>query len=431
MMNVKISPHKLSGFIAAPMSKSEAHRILICAVLSDSPSKIFAGQNGTKKLSDDVVATINCLKSLGAEITFTDNSFINIMPLSINNIPDYIELDCRESGSTFRFMLPVAAALCGHVKFKGCGRLPERPVGELIRAMKINGVQFSSEHLPFETFGKLKAGRYELLGNVSSQYISGLMLALPVLENDSTIKLTSGLKSAAYIDITISSLKKFAVDIKSCGNEYKITGGKKFKSPGIISAEGDWSGAAFFLAAGALSGPVSVTGLSMSSSQGDKRILDILSDMGAEVKVNNGVVTVSPALKTEKHRHVEIDIDSTPDLLPILAVTASCSGCEAKFYNASRLRLKESDRIKSTASIIRSLGGIATEKSDELFVKGSWGLKGGIADGAHDHRIVMAAAVAGIKCSREIIITDAESAGKSYPEFFKDYELLGGHVNVI
>lgn len=431
-MKVRISPHGLSGFVTAPVSKSEAHRLLICAALSNAPVKIFMGNDGSEGLPDDIKATVNCLAALGTQIAFDESGVVNVTPLNTNNIPKHAELDCHESGSTLRFILPVACALCDSVSVRAHGRLPERPLSELMSAMEIHGVKFSSQHLPFETSGKLQSGTYELPGNVSSQYISGLMLALPVLRNDSTIKLTSLLKSAAYVDITLSALKKFGVEVNTSGNTYRIPGGKKFSSPHEISADGDWSGAAFFLAAGALSGPVSVKGLSMNSPQGDKKIVDILRKLGACVKVYDDVITVSPISHAVKsYRRVEIDIDPTPDLLPVLAITASCSGRDVKFYNASRLRLKESDRIKSTASIIRSLGGFATENGDELFVNGSANLTGGLAKGFHDHRIVMAAAVAGVKCEHEVIITDAESAGKSYPEFFKDYESLGGHVNVI
>ena len=177
-MNVKIFPHKLSGCVNAPISKSEAHRILICSALSNAPVKLFAGKNAINKFSDDIVATINCLRALGAEISCNED-FINITPIKLNNIPSEIELDCQESGSTLRFMLPVATALCEHVKIKGCGRLPERPLNDLINAMKNHGVKFSSEHLPLETSGKLQAGVFELAGNVTSQYISGLIQYQP------------------------------------------------------------------------------------------------------------------------------------------------------------------------------------------------------------------------------------------------------------
>lgn len=426
-MDVKISLNnkKLSGVVNAPISKSEAHRLLICAALSDNPTKLFLGSG---ELSEDIYATINCLRSLGAGINFTSENTLTVAP--IKNISECPELDCKESGSTLRFMLPVAAALCERVKFTGCGRLPERPVKELINVLKNHGVNFSSEHLPFEVSGKLQAGTFEISGSVSSQYISGLMLALPILKENSTIKLTSALKSSAYVDITISALKKFGVDIEASNNTYKISGSQKFLSQEIISVCGDWSSAAFFLAAGALGGPVSVSGLNLNSPQGDKKVLDVLKNFGADVKIFDDVITVSQSEKSQS-QHFEIDIDPTPDLLPILAISAACSGHEVNFFNASRLRLKESDRITATASLIRSLGGEAVEKPDALFINGRKKLLGGVAHGFHDHRIVMAAAVAGVKCPREVIITDAESTRKSYPEFFRDYKSLGGRVNVI
>ena len=431
-MIVKISPHKLSGTVTAPVSKSEAHRMLICAALSDAPVKLFMGKN-TKELPNDVAATVKCLRALGAEISFTDGNFLNVTPVDFKNIPQEIELDCQESGSTLRFILPVASALCEHVRLKGCGRLPERPVSELINAMKNHGVNFSSMHLPFETSGKLQSGVYELPGNISSQYVSGLMLALPLLKSDSEIKLTSELKSSAYVGITLSVLKKFGLEINQQNNIYKISGGKKFVSPGSLSIGGDWSGAAFFFAIGALSDSVSVAGLSVNSPQGDKKILDILADMGADVKTEDGIITVSPFQKNKKFKQIEIDIDSTPDLFPILAAAASCSGCGIIFHNASRLRLKESDRIASVAAMINSLGGKFEfdEKSGAVSVGGNCNLKGGSVNGCNDHRIVMAAAVAACKCAREVTITDAECVKKSYPEFFSDYSSLGGIVNVI
>lgn len=424
-MNVVIEPHKLSGYITAPLSKSEAIRMLICASLCHEPVKLFIGQEGL--LSDDIEAAVDCIKTLGAEIFFTDDGFINITPINPANIPECPVLNCRESGAALRFLLPVVSALCERAYFTGTGRLPERPISELMNVMKAHGVNFSADNLPFEISGKLQSGKFELAGNISSQYITGLMLALPLLKGSSTIELTSKLKSSSYIDITISTLKKFGVNVEQDGNKYFIDG--DFVSPGAVSIGGDWSGAAFFLAAGALAGSVSVMGLSTSSAQGDKKILDVLASFGADVKVSRNSITVSRS--SGKFKRLEIDIDPIPDLLPVLAVAASCTGCEAKFCNASRLRLKESDRILSTASIVRSLGGFAHEKPDELFVSGSTNLTGGLAEGFHDHRIVMAAAIAGVKCRSEVIITNAESSRKSYPNFFRDYKILGGCVHAV
>lgn len=425
-MNIIIEPHELSGYITAPLSKSEAIRMLICASLCTSPVRLFIGQEGISGLSDDIETAIECLRTLGAGIAFGEDGFISITPIDPANIPEHPVLNCRESGATLRFLLPVVSALCDCSCFTGTGRLPERPITDLMKAMNVHGVSFSSKRLPFEVSGRLRTGTYELPGNISSQYITGLILAFPIL-GGSTITLTSPLKSASYIDITISILRKFGVEVSCMGSTYNING--SFTSPGAVSVGGDWSGAAFFLAAGALSGSVSVTGLAVNSAQGDKQILDVLASLGAEVRTDRNVITVSRT--SGVFRRLELDIDPIPDLLPVLAVAASCSGCEARFRNASRLRLKESDRIASTASIVRSLGGFAVESPDSLFISGSSTLTGGLAEGYHDHRIVMAAAVAGVRCSSEVIITNAESARKSYPKFFRDYALLGGSVHVV
>lgn len=437
-MNVKITPKILSGNIAAPASKSEAHRILICAALAgDKASEIKINTN----LNDDINATIDCLRALGAEFN-AKNNIIKVIPVNKNKIPERPVLDCRESGSTLRFMLPVAAALCDNAVFKGSGRLPERPVNDLLKAMSEHGVNFSNEKLPFETNGKLKSGKFFIAGDISSQYITGLLLALPVLDDDSEIILTSPLKSADYVNITLKAMNDFGVNVKLNKNIYEIASYNKFKSPEDISVGGDWSGAAFFLAAGALNAEISVSGLDINSAQGDKKILEFLKNFGAKVEIKNNNITVSPGkLKAQK-----IDIDATPDLLPILAVVAAFADGKTEFYNGARLRLKESDRIKAAAEMINSLGGRANSKSsciaeelpDGLIIHGekfldnlNLDLNLKRVDGFNDHRIVMAAAIAASRCSSEVIISGAEAVKKSYVNFFEDYNKLKGSTHVV
>lgn len=407
-MNKTISPSPITGTIPAIASKSDAHRRLICAALAKEPSLLELSTT-----SRDIEATIDCLKALGARID-RQGTQVRITPGAKPPAP---ELDCGESGSTLRFLLPVAAALGGETSFIGHGRLPQRPLEDLKRVMMAGGISFSAETLPFTISGKLKAGDYSLPGNVSSQYITGLMLALPLLEGDSRIVLTTPLESRGYVDMTISALKAFGVTIEATSTGWNIPGDQTFTGSSA-QVEGDWSNAAFWLCAGAISGPVTVTGLAQDSCQGDKAVLDILRRFGAHVTVTENAVTVAPASLTG----CEIDVSDIPDLLPVLAVTAACAQGETRFTGAARLRLKESDRLTTTAAMLNALGAHAQELPDGLVVSGS--LTGGTVDGAGDHRIVMSAAIASGRCSIPVTITGAEAADKSYPDFWNDLQKM-------
>lgn len=418
-MNVTITPAPLTGTLPAVPSKSDAHRALICAALADRPTTLWL-----PRTSADIEATCGCLRSLGADITRRDDH-VTVRPIS--SVPEHPVLDCGESGSTFRFLLPVAAAICSSsVRFTGRGRLPERPIGPLKAAMESHGVAFSGETLPFELSGRLTGGAYSLPGNVSSQYITGLLLAFPKLALDSTLTLTTALESAAYVDITLHALSRFGVQVWAAGGVYRMPGAQTFRSPGKISVDGDWSNAAFFLAAGALGRSLTLTGLDLHSPQGDKAVLALLRTFGARVMVSGCDVTLSPGPLTGG----AVDVSEIPDLLPVLAVTAACGSGQTRFTNARRLRLKESDRLASTSAMLRSLGGSVQELPNGLIVQGG-GLTGGTVDGCNDHRIVMAAAIAAICCTVPVTITGAEAVSKSYPAFFEDYTKLGGVVHVL
>ncbi|PKM73560.1 MAG: 3-phosphoshikimate 1-carboxyvinyltransferase [Firmicutes bacterium HGW-Firmicutes-16] len=417
-MDVIVTPSKLSGSVSSIPSKSVAHRLLICAALADKPTSLVLPSS-----SDDIDATIGALKALGAVIEREDDT-VTITP--IGEVPENPVLDCRESGSTLRFMLPVAAALCEHVSFTGGGRLPERPITELSDAMKRHGVSFSSDKLPYEMNGRLTGGEFIISGGVSSQYLTGLLLALPSLEEDSSIKLSSKLVSSAYVDITLLALERFGVKVKRSENEYQISGSNKFRSPERLSVDGDWSNAAFFLAAGAIGVPVTVTGLDSSSPQGDKAIVALLQRFGAEVSSEGTQFTVKPG----RLRGCEIDLSEVPDLLPALSVVAAYAEGETNFVNGAHLRYKESDRLASTASMINAMGGKAQAYSDALTVFGG-ALSGGTVSSFNDHRIAMAAAIAGSACSGPVTITGAEAVNKSHPAFFSDYVKLGGKADVI
>ena len=417
-MNIVIEPSPLKGEIAAIPSKSVAHRMLICAALADGPTTLRI-----PKTSDDIDATADCLRALGAAITVNNEDYIVEPIAQIENIP---LLDCGESGSTLRFLLPVAAAAADRCRFDGHGRLPERPLSDLTDAMKEHGVSFDGEKLPFTIGGRLRGGIYRLPGNVSSQYITGLLLALPLCEEDSVIELTTALESASYIDITLSVLKTFGITVHCERNRYIIPGKQVFRSPGTLPVEGDWSNAAFFLTAAALNNDIAMTGLNPDSAQGDRKIIALLEQLGAVTQKDNGRLT----LRSDELKGCTIDIQDTPDLLPVLSVAAAFAQGKTTFINAARLRLKESDRLASSAAMIENLGGRAEVGEDELTVYGT-GLIGGTVDSCNDHRIAMSAAVAATRCSKPVTILNAEAVKKSYPGFYNDYNKTGGKAHVL
>lgn len=417
-MTATITPAPLRGKISAVTSKSDAHRLLICAALADRPTKI--AMNST---SDDINATVSCLRALSAEISVVSDG-AEVSP--IKKIPPAPVLDCMESGSTLRFLLPVAAALGADATFTGRGRLPERPIGELTAQLARHGVSVSSDRLPFEISGRMTGGEFSLPGNVSSQFVTGLLLALPLC-GGGTVTTTTPLESAPYVDLTRAEMARFGVHVSSGEGQFTVAAGDVYRSPGFIRAEGDWSGAAFFLAAGALSGEVTVTGLNPGSPQGDKAIVSLLRRFGADVEVSGDAITVR---HTGRLRACEIDVTEIPDLLPVLAVVAAAANGKTVFTGASRLRLKESDRIASTAAMIRSLGGISDERPDGLVVTGT-ALSGGCVDSFGDHRIAMSAAVAATVCSGNVTITNPMCVSKSYPDFYREYIKLGGNVRVV
>ncbi len=402
--------NKAPESVVAIPSKSELHRLLIASALSDRPTRIECSRS---MRSDDIDATADCLRALGANITFGD-TYIDVSP--IKNIPDRPLLNCRESGSTLRFMLPIAAALGANASFIGSGRLPERPLGDLVGEMKNHGVTFSAEKLPFTLGGRLTAGEYNISGNISSQYITGLLFALATIPENSVINLTSPLESSAYVDITCDVLTKFGIDTLKKESCYEVIGKVSFTSPEKISASGDWSNISYFLASGALFAPITVSNLDLNSSQGDKKILDILKDFGAIVEADKNTVKVSPC----KRSAFTADLEQIPDLLPTLAVLACFADGESRFCGGARLRLKESDRISSVASMINSLSGEAHELPDGLIVKGKKPI-GGVIDGCGDHRIVMAGSLISLGCSEDVKIIGANAVRKSYPTFFEEF----------
>ena len=420
MSIVKYLPFTPSGSVTAPPSKSDVHRAIICAALSKGVSTI-----SPVALSNDIKATIGCIEALGAK-TYIENNVLTVDGTELFSNKT-ATLDCGESGSTLRFFIPVAAVGGVNASFIGSGRLPKRPIGIFTDLLPIFGVNCETEGgLPLKISDKLQSGTFKIPGNVSSQFITGLLFALPLLENDSDIVLTSPIESVGYIDMTIYTMSKFGVEIETTDFGWHIKGNQSYK-PCNYTTDGDWSQAAFFMVSGAINGSITVNGVNRDSAQGDRKIAELISQFGAEVLQTDTSVTVNSG----KMHAITIDASQIPDLVPVLAVCATFADGTTKIINAQRLRIKESDRLKTTANLINNLGGNVKELSDGLEITGVKQLSGGIADGCNDHRIVMSAAVCAAGLDGEIECSDALSINKSYPEFFNDYNSIGGRANVL
>ncbi len=406
MSSVKIYPSVLNGRISVPPSKSAAHRAVICSALANGPEIFPAGTH----LSDDITATSLAMKAI-------QNRCGN----------EKIQIDCSESGSTLRFLIPVAAALGINAELIGHGRLPERPIGVYLDCLPEHGVSCkTSGGLPLEIDGQLIPGEFVLPGNISSQFITGLLLALPLLNGESILTLSSPLESAGYVDMTIQIMRDFGVTVDTIENGWQIAGNQNYL-PRDYKVERDWSQAAFFLAAGALGGKLALQGLNPNSCQGDLAAETLFQAFGAKTEWNGSVLSVSP----HQLDGIEIDASQIPDLVPVLAVTAALCKGQTRIYNAQRLRIKESDRLAAMADGLTKLGGKVMQTDDGLVIEGVARLHGGEVDGCNDHRIVMALAIAALNTDGCVTISDAQSIQKSYPTFFEDYNMLGGNANVV
>lgn len=415
-MNVTVFPSAPTGTVSAISSKSAAHRLLICAAFAQAETVIRC--DTTNK---DIDATVGCLCALGAKISYNP-PFFHVTP--IKTPPSTAVLDCGESGSTFRFMLPIAAALGVNTSFVLSGRLPERPLSPLYEELLRHGAKISPQGSnPFLCDGKLEGDQYRIRGDVSSQFISGLLFALVFSGNGGDIIIEGNTESQPYIDMTADALTRFGVHIDKTAEGYSVQKNARLIPPAReISVEGDWSNAAFPLCMGALgNGSVTVTGLDLNSRQGDKAVLDILRRFGADIRVENDAVTVTGG----KQLHgIEIDASQIPDLVPVLATVASASEGKTVIYGASRLRIKESDRLVTTRTMLTDLGADVTETADGLVINGKNNLTGGTTQGFNDHRIAMSAAVASVVCSSPVTVTGAECVAKSYPDFWRDIKDL-------
>ena len=393
-MDITIQPQSLRGEITMIPSKSQAHRLLICAAFADGPTRLYCPDTNR-----DIEATVDCLCALGASIHRTETGYY-ITP--VTSLPASAVLNCCESGSTLRFMLPIAGALGVDTTFHMEGRLPKRPLSPLWEEMERMGcrLKFISEN-ELLCEGQLKVGDYCIDGGVSSQFITGLLFATSLLDGDSTIHITGKLESKPYITMTQNAMKLFGVDTEG----FHIKGGQRYHSPGKLTVEGDWSNGAFFLAAKALGNDVTVFNLNPESPQGDRAAAHWL-----------------PRLK----EHCSISAADIPDLVPILSIVAGANQ-GAVFTDIQRLRLKESDRVASTIAMIENLGGKAEATNDTLTVYGT-GFVGGTVDSVNDHRIAMAAAIASTVCCEPVAIFGAECVKKSYPSFWEEFTRLGGKL---
>ena len=391
-MDLIIYPEKLAGTVTAIPSKSQAHRLLICAALSNNPTLIHCPET-----NQDIEATAACLNAIGSDILRTSDGYI-VNP--IRTVPGSAEIDCRESGSTLRFMLPVVCALGISTTIHMSGRLPYRPLSPMWEELERMGCKLSRPtDRTLCTSGKLNPGEYTIPGNVSSQFITGLLLALPLLSGPSSIQVVGRLESAPYVKMTQDVLALFGVELK----EYRVEPAFPFTSPGRINVEGDWSNAAFFLVAAGLENSITVNNLNPSSSQGDRAVISILTE-------NIGRPVISAA--------------NIPDLIPILAVYFAAKD-GAVFTNIGRLRLKESDRVTSVINMLGALGIQAEADENALRVPGG-SFTGGIVDSCGDHRIAMAAAIASTVANDCVTILGAECVAKSYPSFWQEFKRLGG-----
>lgn len=416
-MTVTVSGRTLTGTATAPASKSVLHRLLICAALSDKPTVLERCS-----LSQDIEATARCLRALGADIVF-DEPRITVRP--IRALRSEVLLDCGESGSTLRFLLPIAAAL-GGARFTGQGRLAERPLSPLYELLQENGCFLSPQGaFPLTVSGTLSGERFYIDGGVSSQFISGLLLAAPLLGRGCEIGVTGTVESRPYIDLTVAAMRRFGVDVTEKNNIFTVPQGSAYRSPERMAVEGDWSNGAFWMVAAAVAdGDLAVGGLDASSLQGDRAIARLLCEAGVVVENHNDrFVTVG-----KPNKPLRVDASQIPDLVPILAVLAAATSGRTVIGNAGRLRLKESDRLCSVHAMLTALGGRVTMDDESLTVDGTGRLIGGAVDACNDHRVAMAAAVAACLCDEPVVINGAEAVRKSYPSFFKEFAERGMSV---
>ena len=426
-MKIKIRPGKLNGTIEIPPSKSYSHRAVIAAALAENGKK---SKIDNLKFSVDITTTTDIMENWGAEIERFESA-LEIIGNGGKVVPRDKYVQCNESGSTIRFLIPVGITSKNELVFDGKGKLVDRPLDSYYRIFDKQGLKYETTggKLPLTVNGKLKPGNYEIDGNISSQFITGLLYALPLLEGDSKLIINKNLESKGYVDLTLEILKLAGIEIVN--NDYKsfdIRGNQTYK-PFDYTVEGDYSQVAFWIVAGIISAnrdnEVKCLHVNKNSLQGDREIIEIVTRMGAKLEIFDDYVIVKPS----KTKGTVIDISQCPDIGPVLTVLAALSEGETRIINGERLRIKESDRITSIKTELNKLGGNVSEEGDSLIIQGVEGFRGGVTVNAwNDHRIAMSLAIASTRCEREIILEEAESVRKSYPHFWDDFVKMGGEI---
>lgn len=414
--SAKICKSAICGEVRVPSSKSAAHRELIAAFLAGGRTEFIGNFN-----VGDIETTAECLKSLGAEITPTECG----LELIRRELTCGATLAVNDSGSTLRFLLPLVPALGTKAVFVGTKRLANRPIGGLLETLRSFGAEFSSDRLPLEAGGKLRAGHFFIDGSVSSQYVTGMLLSLPVLCGDSTLSVGGKMVSAPYVEITLETLKKYEIRVERKNNDFYIKGNQKYISPKRTEIEGDWSSACFIAALGALCGKTRILGLNPQSKQGDGAIADILKSVGARVKFDGGALTVERG----DLRPIELDVDGTPDIAPVLSAVLAFADGASVLTGVERLRDKESDRLQGIIDLLAAFSVKAETDGHKLVIYGG-SPAAGVYRAPDDHRMAMSAAVIAAAANGESVIENVGCIRKSYGGFFDDLKTLGGVLNV-
>ena len=415
-MDIAVKPKALNGETEAPSSKSYMHRLLIAAFISGQKVFIECGE-----FSKDIAATCDVLSAMGAEIKKEKGGVV----IERKFVPSgEITADCNESGSTLRFLLPLAAALGIKARFTGTNRLLSRPIKPLTDVLNMHGAKVNG----FSVEGKLQCGRYIVDSSLSSQFVTGLLFALVSLNGTSILEITGKKVSEGYVKITLEILKMFGADITESGDNFIVNGGLKDNGDGTrhVKAEGDWSNSAFFLAAGAINGDITVRGLNFHSQQGDRKIFEVLKSFGAKAETEGDKIRVSNG----KLKAINLDIDDIPDLAQIISVVAAFADGVTVLNNVDRLRLKESDRVDAIIKTLSAADIRAEYSENKIFIFGG-SPEGGNFDGGNDHRTVMSAAILAACAKDSSLIKGAEACEKSFPDFFEKFSCLGGIADVV
>ncbi len=418
-MDITIEPKPLEGTLRIPSSKSMTHRELIAAALAEGETKVTG-----VTWSQDIEATVRILSLFGAEIAKeeTEEGITVTIDGGLKKQKEILTADAGESGSTLRFLIPLGLLSGNHVIYTGRGRLSERPLTPYYEIFDEKQISYQTKGgLPLEVEGNLPAGLYELPGNVSSQFFTGLLFALPLAAGDSLLRSTTALESESYVEMTLDTLARHGITIyKKASGLYEISGGQHYKA-GTFAVEGDYSQAAFWLVSGLAGGKMTLTGLSDTSLQGDQGILQILESMGGHISKGGPIIA-----ETSATHGTVMDAENVPDLVPAVAALAAVSEGRTEIIHGERVRLKECDRLHAMAAELNKLGADVTERPDGLMIEGKKSLRGGKVSSWNDHRIAMALAAITPKLEGPLTIEGAESVKKSYPGFWEDFKKAGG-----